>query len=679
MLFKLSIRNIRRSLKDYVIYFFTLVLGVAIFYIFNSLESQTVMLNVSTNTHRLIGLMNGIMSTLSVMVAVVLGFLILYASRFLMKRRKKEFGIYMTLGMSKGQISRILLIETLVIGVVALGVGLLVGIVASQFLSILVANLFEADMTSFAFVFSENALLMTVGLFSVIYLIVMIFNTVSVGRQQLIKLIHSDKMNEKVKMRSTALSVILFVAAAALLTRAYWAVTQGIADLTQQTIVLYIAMGILGTFLLFWSLSGLVLKIAMRCKGLYYRGLNSFVFREVNSKINTTVIAMSIISLLLFLTIGVFSTAMSIKNSMTASLQDLVPADFQATKYIYTHDGDGKTEKHLTVEEVMTAERIDIDEYFGEKVQLMVYAPEDLTYADTIGEVSLAAAEGLTSEIKEHMLHVGELVVREDDYNRLAEIYSLEGIELGTHEYAVVANYDMMVKVRNRALEAAPTIRVAGNELTPKYTEVKAGFLQMASNPVESGFIVVPSELDLTGHERYDLFVGNYASDDIMSTDEYLTKKLESNEAWDKYDVSMSTRTSIYENSIGLSALMTFIGLYLGSIFLITSAALLGLKEISEASDNREKYKTLRNLGVDQRSLNRALLAQIGIFFGLPLLVAAVHSIFGISFANQVILTFARVDLLWSIILTAIFIIAIYGGYFLITYFTAKRIVMTKD
>ena len=113
MLYKLSIKNIKKSIKDYAIYFFTLILGVAIFYVFNALDSQTVMMDVSSSTLDLIELMMSMLSGVSVFVSFILGFLIIYASRFLIKRRNKEFGIYLTLGMSKRKISLILFFETL--------------------------------------------------------------------------------------------------------------------------------------------------------------------------------------------------------------------------------------------------------------------------------------------------------------------------------------------------------------------------------------------------------------------------------------------------------------------------------------------------------------------------------------------------------------------------------------
>ena len=170
MLFNLSLKNIRKSFKDYAIYFFTLILGVAIFYIFNSLESQTVMLKLNSSTKDIIKLMNNVLSGVSVFVSFILGLLIVYANQFLMKRRKKEFGIYMILGMSKKQISKILLVETITIGLISLVIGLVLGVALSQVMSIVVANMFEADMTKFTFVFSLSAWIKTMIYFGIMYL-----------------------------------------------------------------------------------------------------------------------------------------------------------------------------------------------------------------------------------------------------------------------------------------------------------------------------------------------------------------------------------------------------------------------------------------------------------------------------------------------------------------------------
>ena len=231
MLFKLSFENIKKSFKDYAIYFLTLVLGVAIFYMFNSLDSQQAMLEVSKSQKTIIQLMIQMLGMVSVFVAVILGLLIVYANNFLINRRKKEFGIYMTLGMGKRQISKIILLETVFVGIISLIIGLILGIFASQFMTILVGKMFESDMSKFEFVFSQDACIKTCIYFAVMYLAVMVFNTMNISRYKLINLLNATKKNEKVKMKNPVISILVFIVACVILGYAYWKVTADIASL----------------------------------------------------------------------------------------------------------------------------------------------------------------------------------------------------------------------------------------------------------------------------------------------------------------------------------------------------------------------------------------------------------------------------------------------------------------
>ena len=262
MLFKLSIKNMKKSFKDYAIYFLTLVLGVAIFYMFNSLDSQEAMLQVSSSTRDIIKLMVSMLGYVSVFVAVVLGLLIVYANNFLINRRKKEFGIYMTLGMGKRQISKIILMETILVGIISLIVGLIIGIFASQFMSVLVAKMFEADMSKFQFVFSKDACIKTCIYFAVMYVAVMFFNTFTISRYKLINLLNATKKNESIKIKKPVISILVFLFGAGILGYAYWKVTGDVSSFTTADKILSpILMGIVGTVAVFWSLSGFIIQM----------------------------------------------------------------------------------------------------------------------------------------------------------------------------------------------------------------------------------------------------------------------------------------------------------------------------------------------------------------------------------------------------------------------------------
>lgn len=315
MLYKLSFQNIKKSMKDYAIYFFTLILGVAIFYIFNAIETQSAMLKISNDTREIVKLLTQIMSWVSVFIACVLGFLVIYASRFLMKRRNKEFGLYLVLGMGKRKVSLILFFETLIIGIISLVVGIIIGIGASQFTSFLVASMFQADMSKYQFVFSSQACIKTILNFVLIYVIVIIFNTFSINKCKLIDLFQGNRKTEKIKLKNPIICGIIFAISIVMLIIAYYNVTAGYSKITNgKQLAIYIVMGCVGTFLFFWSVSGLLLKVVSSMKGIYYKGLNTFTFRQMSSRVNTNVFSMTIISLMLFITICVLSSGLSIWN-----------------------------------------------------------------------------------------------------------------------------------------------------------------------------------------------------------------------------------------------------------------------------------------------------------------------------------------------------------------------------
>ena len=684
---KLSFRNIKKSFKDYAIYFFTLILGVAIFYVFNSIESQTVLLDVTESTYEVIGMMTTMLSAASVFVAFILGFLIIYASRFLIKRRNKEFGIYMLLGMSKRKISMILFFETILIGIISLAVGLGLGILLSQLMSMLVANMFEADMTKYQFIFSQDACIKTLIYFGIMYVIVMLFNAINVGKCKLIDLIQTSKKSETIKLKNLLLCTVVFILSVVALGYAYYMVTGGINETikTPEDILKPIVIGAISTFFIFWSLSGLILKIVMSMKNLYVKGLNAFTFRQVSSKINTTVFSMTIISLMLFVTICVLSSSLSLKNSMTANLDELAPADIQLTISVKDDDwlDQGYNEKQIAnsklgVRKTLEAFDFNIDDYFKEYVEYNSYRMEDFTFADSLGDSLEYVKNNNTSMIPYNM---PEEIVKLSDYNKIARIYNNEEYTLNQDEYMIIADYDSMIAIRNIALEKGQELTIFGHKLKPKYNECKDGFIEMASNHINSGVIVVPDEIVDEQYLAFNSIIGNYYTDDLDEQREIKEQILDlvKNPLSAEYCLpTVNSRVDISEASIGLGALVTFLGLYLGIVFLIASVAILALKELTESTDNKERYKMLRKLGADEKMINKSLFRQIAIFFMFPLLVAIIHSIFGIKFCSYIISTFGNEQLLNSIIMTAVFIVVIYGGYFLITYLCSKNIIKEK-
>lgn len=384
----------KKSIKDYAIYFLTLVLGVAIFYMFNSLDSQQAMMEVSASQRDIIKLMVGMLEFVSVFVAVVLGLLIVYANNFLVNRRKKEFGIYMTLGMGKRQISKIILMETIFIGIISLGVGIILGVFASQFMSILVAKMFKADMTGFTFVFSKDACIKTCIYFAVMYIAVMFFNTLTVSRYKLINLLNATKKNEKVKIKNPFLSILVFIIGASILGYAYWKVTADVHSMdTAEKMLPPILMGITGTVLVFWSLSGFILQVVQMHKKTYLKDTNMFVLRQINNKINTMVASMSVICLMLFMTITILSSSLALRNSMERNLTEMTPVDLNLVKTAnlpetYKKYGrevkstkEQREDSKISIIETITNNGFDMN-LLKDVIEIPIYATNDLTWED---------------------------------------------------------------------------------------------------------------------------------------------------------------------------------------------------------------------------------------------------------------------------------------------------------
>lgn len=660
MLFKLSLKNIKKSFKDYAIYFLTLVLGVAIFYVFNALDSQEAMLQLNSTEKEVISLMNEFLSGVSILVAIILGFLIIYASRFLIKRRKKEFGVYLTLGMGKRQVSKILLMETVIIGLISLAFGLLLGIVASQFMSIMVAKLFEADMSEFEFVISKAAMLKTVMYYAIIYIIVMIFNVFAVTKYKLINLLTAAKKGETLKTRNLTLSVIIFLIAVSIIGYAYYLATQRLDSL--DLFGLSIILGIIGTFLLFFGISGFILKVVQSNKKLYLKGLNIFTLRQINSKVNTTVFSVSIICLLLFFTITIFSSAWSINVGLKKDLQYGAPADV----LIYTYAGAEIPE----VEDVLNEVGYDISN-FEEYILGYTYGFKTVTIDSILDPVIDEFHEDYPNIVTNSWLPVMTI----SDYNKFAEFYGNETYTLEDDEFILIADYQLMVTYENKALEQGVTIEVAGEELHNKYSEVKEGLLEMSANKVNMGIIVVSDNIDVSQSETTRNYLAANYKGDKEEAEEELMKYTEEIQTLGSV---VDTKIDIYAASVGLGAIMIFVGFYLGVVFLISSAAILALKELSDSSDNKEKYQMLRRIGVDDKTLNKTLFTQTLIFFMFPLIVAIIHSVFGIMCANAIMESMSVNTNISSILMAALLIVTIYGGYFLVTYMTSKRIINEK-
>ncbi|GAA0111553.1 MULTISPECIES: ABC transporter permease [Clostridium] len=654
---KLAFRNLKRSFKDYTIYFLTLVFGVCIFYTFNSIQSQSIMMELNDMQASAFEQVENIMGYASIFVSFILAFLIIYANNYLIKRRKKEFGIYMTLGMEKGNLSKIIFIETLLVGIISLAIGLGLGILLSQGLSVLTAKMFQVNLIKFKFIFSYNSMIKTIVCFGAIYLLVLMFNSMSIRKISLIDLLTSSRKNEAIKVRNVWVSVIIFMISCIMLGYAYNTVlTGGVATLEMSINGLSILLGSVGTFLFFFSLSGFLLKLVQANKKYYLKDLNMFVLRQINSKINTVFISMSFICLMLFVGICMLSGGLGISSAMNEDIKDLTEYDLT----FWNFEG-------MDIEKVLKENEVDLSKYSDEYVSYINYNG-DLKYNDILSE------EG-REELKDYYpvsVNQPVQIIGLSKFNEIMNMANRERISLRDNEYAIFTDIDDSVKVLDKVLRDNKEININGTILKPsvdKVIEIVAYDNMMKSNictivvddSLISGLVPKNSFLNLN-YKDGNSDIQNLISSEVDPIIESKYKTL--------YYMS---KEEILADTSSAGAIIAYLGIYIGGIFLLISAAVLALQQLSESTDNIERYKLLRKIGVDDEIINRSLLSQIGIYFMMPLSLALIHSIVGLEFSKKIITVFGSVSIMNNILISLFVLLVIYGGYFIATYIGAKK------
>lgn len=675
MLFKLAMRNIRKSVKDYAIYFVTLLLAVTIFYAFNSISDQQVLANISkmsnTDWKGFIAMMIGIFSYV---IAFVLGFLIVYANSLLIRRRKREFGTYLLLGMRPGQVSRIIVYETALVGIVSLALGLALGIMVSQLLSFATAALFGIALPNYQFEFSLSAFLMTLACFCVIFIVVAVFNVFSIRRCKLINLMNADVRNQKVVIRNPWVCLVLFVVSLVLLGIAYWRLQiNGMTFVEDPDFVAATALMLIGTFLLFFSLAGFIIGLLTHVRPFYLQKLRPFTTRQVASKVNTSFVSIWIVCILLFFAVTTFATGMGMVAAFVGDIDAHNPYDVSAVVYPSTYDeqeyegtsfGDvrGYFEKHV----------YGWKDNVAESAQISLYALPNITYGDVIKATgaSVDASSMLASAVSNQSIFVVSL----SDFNQLLALQHKPAVSLEPGTYLITNNIAVAKDVVHAMVDQKYLLHTKQGKLLPEPDIID---IQLFDNPlaVNAATIVVPDEVvqGLNKKQCLNSVIVNITCTDKSDAQSELVNEITASGIPGAAQVV--SRDSMSQQYSGIRLSVTYLALYIGLSLLLAVAAVLAIQLLTLANDSLGSYRTLSRLGCDTRMINRSLFAQTLLYFLAPLVVAVCHSAWVIHLMTVSIFKVLGADLLPTILMSAGLVLLIYGGYMLITYFVSRSMV----
>lgn len=723
MLCKLAWGNVRRAGRDYLVYLLTLTLGVTVFYAFNTISMQVDIAGI--DEEGLAQVMGSMLGDLTYFLAGVMAFLMVYANNFIMKRRKKEFGLYQVLGMGRGRVATIMALETVIVSVVAFVAGIVLGVGLSQLMTFFTASLFKTQIANFHFFFSVHAFNLTLACMLVMFVLTLLLNLRAARRTKLIELMGAERRNESIKTCNPWIAIAIFAVGVVLVGVAYYRLLRDGFPLTATDSKLQEAMnqfGIttamvtVGTFALFWGLSGMLIKLLQSLRGVYWRGLNMFTVRQLAAKVNTVCFSMGVIAMLLFLAITSVTCGMSIASVMNENLERYTPADMSQTYVYYTPETLDYYKEYVNPSEAdrmvladttvdlypawhgkgksadnndETGKKVDIADVAGEHVQIDSYLSYPLGGSDpsvTPSEMCKAMGEKLPKAFGgSNADTMGLFVTPASQYNKLRQMMGEEPVHIGHDQYLLTCDMGgELVDMYTKYMAGGHALTLGGHELKPatdKSDEDTAAIANsaMGSNP---GTVVVADELlsQLNLQPYSSSLLVNYKQGmDTTEADESIKYTVLDNLLVDGKEPGLwgtfITRSEMYAQAAQMNGLISYLAIYIGFVLVVACAAILSIQQLSNVADGSRSYRVLAQIGCDDRQIRHSVMAQQAVFFLFPLAVGLAHSFVTLKVIIELVSIFGNMSIGGTVGLTCAIFLAAYGGYFLVTYLMSTGMV----
>lgn len=730
MLCKLAWGNVRRAGRDYLVYLLTLTLGVTVFYAFNTISMQVDIAGI--DEEGLAQVMGSMLGDLTYFLAGVMAFLMVYANNFIMKRRKKEFGLYQVLGMGRGRVATIMALETVIVSVVAFVAGIVLGVGLSQLMTFFTASLFKTQIANFHFFFSMHAFNLTLACMLVMFVLTLLLNLRAVRRTKLIELMGAERRNETIKTRNPWIAIAIFAVGVVLVGVAYYRLLRDGFPLTATDSKLQEAMnqfGIttamvtVGTFALFWGLSGMLIKLLQSLRGVYWRGLNMFTVRQLAAKVNTVCFSMGVIAMILFLAITSVTCGMSIASVMNENLERYNPADMSQRYVYYTPDtldyykeyvnpseadrmvladstvdlysawhgdpwhGDRKDKSADNNDE--TGKKVNIADVAGEHVQIDSYLSYPLGGSNpsvipsemckTMGEKLPKAFEGSNADM------TGLSVTPASQYNKLRQMMGEEPVSIGRDQYLLTCDMGgELVDLYTKYMAGGHALTLGGHTLKPATDKSDEDTAAIANSAMGSngGTVVVADELlsQLNLQPYSSSLLVNYKQGmDTTEADESIKYTVLDNLLVDGKEPGswgiFITRSEMYAQAAQMNGLISYLAIYIGFVLVVACAAILSIQQLSNVADGSRSYRVLAQIGCDDRQIRHSVMAQQAVFFLFPLAAGLAHSFVALKVIIELVSIFGNMSIGGTVGLTCAIFLAAYGGYFLVTYLMSTGMV----
>lgn len=635
MFVKLILRNLKRSTKEYAIYLMTLVIAVMLMYAFNGVSLSSEIQELSKHMDSLFTMVVGS----SIVIVFVLGWLIYYISNFILQKRSREFGMYMLMGMSRKEVSRMFLLEQICMGVLAIVIGCMLGTLVYQLIQAIIMNMFQRDY-SFSISFSSKGAGLTILYFIGMYALELLRERHYLKKHSIHDLMYNERKNQKMK-RNKKLSVFMVLIGIVMFLLGLKELDLSMANqMAGLGFIASIFLIIASIFCFYFGLSYVISDFFHKHKKLKYRGNTLYLSAQICTRLQTGRMVLSLLSILTLATLMLVSVGLKFNESEKAS-QKLMVYDIVATSY---------SENTLNKQAIYD---------YMEKNEI---AYKDHSYVLYAMSYPLKPLLEGTNQEADYGSVKDFSYIRYSDYCSLMKLLNHQPQSLSEGEYLLITDVDFKDRVR----ENAKDFTIGGLRFKGVDTH------EIGQSRYDVFWVVLPdqyvTDAEIKTNEMYVLKSETPSNQDWVEQIEqaYFQDNHGYGSFYIKYDWMMSNLTSV--------VLIVFVLIYIAIILACVNATVLAIHQMSDAWKQKDAYQMLNKMGVSRRELHRLLRRQIGIYFFVPFLIPVLYAFPIIAVVNRLfMLSYARASMFPYVIASIAFYLVIYLCYYLLAYFNSKH------
>ena len=648
---KFALNNLVKNKRFILPYIFSAIFTIASFYILTSLS-------LGSNLDKLpqgISATKQVLSLGVIVIAIFSAIFLFYTYSFLIKRRVREFGLYSVLGMTKKQIARILILETIFIAVITLVFGLAFGLLFDKLMLLVLLKLFTAGV-SFGFVITPIAVFLTILLFGGIFFLLLIYTVIKISRLKIVALLKEENNGE----REPKARFILAILGLGLTGYGYY-LAQTIQNPIKAITMFFVAVlaVIFGTYLIFMAVSITVLKLMKNNKTFYYKPKNFISVSGLLYRMKRNAVGLANICILSTMVLVTMGTTSALYAGSEEAYNTRFPRDIIISGY-------RSTEGKLT----------EIEKNVKKATQDAGVEAKDLVSYNMLNVVGRLNG----TEISYETGNVGSL-----DKLRTVVVIELKDYNKVSKEQKTLNTGETLLFIDKKGKYEANEITVQGVNLKikEKLTDFPGALGTAAANAFDTYYVVVKDNTDVKKIESAlkkklnmsdeEGEVYNYVGFNISDKTKE-AKVIENFKQLEKEgNINIEGKAENETNFKGFYASFLFIGVFISMIFVVSQVVIMYYKQISEGYEDKGKFGIMRKVGLTDRQIKQSIRSQVLMIFFAPLAIATLHTVVAYPFIEKILKLFLATDNNVFLIALAV-TIAVFGVFYLIVYLITSRI-----